>query len=300
MSPGNYPLRTVQEWMKAVMTHPGGVTSGLVSDEASRAIPIALLELDQVIKPSSQMTSHDRLQVYQRAYFSRLIECLRVQFPSVHRALGDETFDAMAFGYLVETPSKSYTLATLGHAFPNFLAAMRPPTEDEAPLDFADFLIDLAKLEWAYGEVFHGSGPEIEVSLSSRELIDLSPDEFANCHLIPHESLRLMEFRFPVHEYATAIRNGSDLCIPDARVVFLVINRREYVVRRFEITREQFILLSSIIQGKTIGDALRALWEASPGKGQQLTQSVREWFQEWSRMLLFRSIRRGPSATEMR
>ena len=282
------------------MTHPGGIAAGVASDDASRAIPMSSSELGLVIQPSRQMTSHDRLQIYQRAYFSRLIECMRVQYPSVHRALGDETFDAMAFGYLVQSPSQSHTLATLGHAFPAFLVAMRPPAEDEAKLDFADFLIDLANVEWAYGEVFHGSGPEVEESLSSRELSDLSPDEFADSHLIPHESLRLMKFRFPVHEYVTAVRNDADPLTPEARDGYLVIHRREYVVRRSEITREQFILLSSITQGKTVGDALRALWEASPGKGQPLTQSVREWFQDWSRMLLFRGVRRGPSATDTR
>lgn len=288
MHSGSHPLRAIQEWMKAVMTHPGGINAGLVSDEATRAIEIAPAELNRVINRSSQMTSHDRLQIYQRAYFSRLIECLRAQYPSVLRALGEESFDAMAFGYLVESPSRNYTLAKLGDSFSQFLAATRPPKVDDQAPDFGDFLIELADLERTYNDVFHGSGPEVEDSLSSEELVGLSPDEFAGCSLVPHASTRLIEFRFAVHEYATAVRNGTESDYPAPRPVFLVISRRDYVVRRFEVSPEQFTLLSSIVQGQTIGQSLHALWKATSTNGAELVQQVRTWFYEWSRLQLFR------------
>lgn len=290
MSTAGHPLRVIQEWMKAVMTHPGGIHAGLASDDASRTLAVSADQLHQVILPSSQMTSHDRLQIYQRAYFSRLVECMRALFPSVHRSLGDESFDAIAFGYLVETPSRSHTLATLGDSFPQFLAATRPPLDDAEILDYADFLIELAELEQVYGAVFHGSGPEVEESLSADDLAGLSPGQFAQCRLVPHASIQLRTFRFPVHEYATAVRNGAEANVPEPREVHLVICRREYVVRRFEITPTQYSLLSSIVADKSVGDSLRTLWNSAPAERNELASQVRTWFRDWAELRLFKKV----------
>ena len=50
---------------------------------------------------------------------------LREEFTATRYAVGDELFDALAFGYLQHYPSRSYTLNTLGEQFPKFLAESR-------------------------------------------------------------------------------------------------------------------------------------------------------------------------------
>ena len=71
----------------------------------------------------------DRLAIYGSAYYLRLLECMREEFPATAHALGEETFDGFAAAYLQQYPSRSYTLCQLGTHFARFLVETRPPRE---------------------------------------------------------------------------------------------------------------------------------------------------------------------------
>lgn len=294
--PSPFPLHDLQRWMQTVITHPDGVSAGISSSDAAKSITISLIDLDRVIQPSREMSSLDRLQIYGRAYFGRLIECLKAQFPAVLHAIGNEAFDGLAFGYLIQHPSRTYTLSSLGDSFDAFLLATRPArieSPDADKFDFADFLVDLAKLERIYSEVFNGSGPERSRSLQASDFENLSAEDFANCRLIPHDCVRLVELRFPVHEYATSVRLGTDPQLSASRAVYLVVTRREYIVRRFEVTRTQFDLLSSIVRQATIGESLQLLCAHENVDLNSLAIQLRTWFQNWSAAPLFAELCRG-------
>jgi hypothetical protein len=98
------------------------------------------------------------------------------EFPVLKHALGAEVFDAFAVGYLERYPSRSYTLFQLGANFPRFLAETRPEAgkgEGEAlPVNWPDFLIDLATLELTFNEVFDGLGVEPEEKDSGKVVAD--------------------------------------------------------------------------------------------------------------------------------
>lgn len=284
------PFETIQRWMQAVVTHPQGIRVGLTSSEASHWIEIADTEIEQVILPSSRMSSLERLGIYGRAYFSRLLECLQVQFPAVRQALGHETFDGLAFGYLVSYPSRSYTLSMLGRNFESYLKDIRPERsndEERSEPDFADFVIELLRLEQIYSEVFDGPGPEQSQTLAAKDLEGLTAEVFAGSRLRFHPCVRLQTFQFPVHEYATEIRRGLTPTVPETRAVFLVVTRRDYIVRRYELRPTQFQLLSAINEHKTVGEALQCAWEATD---QIDPAEIRDWFQTWSAAPLFSEI----------
>ncbi len=344
-------LETIQHWLHAVITHPDGIDAGCASATATRAIDIRSNEIDRVVHPSLEMTGRDRLQIYGRAYFGRLLECLKAQFPAVCHSIGDEAFDGLAFGYLIQHPSTSYSLASLGSSFESYLLATRPARHDDSDStvpDFADFLIDLTRLERIYNEVFDGPGPERVRSLDITDFttqsimappegtvpaeppgqndvrsqfasqqqrrpapqgllqsatdsnpatvgevrLSLAPEDFANSFLIMHNCVRLLEFRYPVHEFATAIRRGLDPVPPDARPVFLVVTRRDYVVRRFEVSKPQFQVLLAIERRATVGEAIETLYADSAIDIRQMTINVREWFQDWSAAPLFSGFSR--------
>ena len=115
-----FDLATLQRWMQAVIMHPGGAERGLVSAEAEREIPRVGDSLESLIKPSSAMTSLERMEIYAGAYYARLLECLRAEFPITAKAVGEEVFGDFAVGYLQRYPSTSYTLCRLGANFPRF------------------------------------------------------------------------------------------------------------------------------------------------------------------------------------
>src|SRR5258708_3302773 len=114
-------LNDLQHWMQAVITHPEGIEAGIASSAATLIFNVSPDDVERLIHPSGSMSSLARLQIYGNAYFGRLIECLTAQFPAMHHAVGDSAFKGLAFGYLIQHPSRSYTLAPLGDSFDGHL-----------------------------------------------------------------------------------------------------------------------------------------------------------------------------------
>src|ERR1700727_1403841 len=111
-SPRDLPqLAQIQRWLQAVITHPGGVEEGLDSEEARANVDLPAERVEQIVDPSKRRTSVERLEVYANAYYARLVECLRDEYPALLHAAGEEVFDGLAFGYLQSYPSQSYTLS---------------------------------------------------------------------------------------------------------------------------------------------------------------------------------------------
>ena len=126
---------------------------------------------DDLILPSRQQSSEQRLEIYSHAYYARLAECLCEMFPVLVATLGRDEFLPFANCYLDRFPPSSYTLNDLADHFPDYLAETRPA---DVPLpDWPEFLIELAQLELTIEQVFDGPGtedvPPLDVLLGEAE-----------------------------------------------------------------------------------------------------------------------------------
>ncbi len=249
-------LDSLQRWMLAAITQPAGVDR--------------VAQLEEIILPSRQQTSAERLAVYSSAYFARLLEVLRELFPCLRSAVGEELFDQFAMHYLQAHPPVSYTLNRLADRFADFLAATRPPDDDAS-----GFAVDLARLEHAIDEVFGGPGPEDLPANDSRAT-------FAGDRPLPLvPSFRLLWFDFPASNYFTAWKAGQRPAWPAASEQFVALLRRDYIVRRYELSRLQFELLSQLAAGQTLDVALASIAPQAPSID-GLAADVRQWFTLWS------------------
>lgn len=287
-----HELDEVQRWMQAVITHPEGVVPGIAAPEAQNQIPLAAEDVEMVITRSRQLTSIERLQIYANAYYARLIECLQEEFPALRHAVGDDAFDAFAYAYLQRYPSKSYTLGELGARFPRFLKETRPTADAESAREeqWLDFLIELARLELLYSEVFDGPGVEGKELLRADRLKGISPDQWPNARLAAVPCLHLARFRFPVHEYISAVRNKSAPQFPELVDTYLAITRRDYVVRRIPLSRPQYLLLCALVRGRSVGDAIAKLVRMSPANDEGLAESLHHWFADWTAAGFFQAV----------
>jgi len=278
---GQRSLTNLQRWVQEVITNPDGISAGVESESARQEIDISGSQIEQVVEPSSRLGSAERLAVYGNAYFARLVECLGEEFPATCFALGEDTFQTFAFGYIKNRPSTSYSLGFLGERFPQYLIDTRP-TDVPQP-GWPDFLIDLATLERTYAEVFDGPGPEHLDTLQPEDLQAIPPELVSEIRFVPVPSLRLMEARFPVHEYVTAVRRDRSPEIPLPAETLLVITRRDFVVRRGTVSRAEFQLLRAILDGNTLGTAIElAAQELPDGSDDEFAASLSKWFQHWA------------------
>jgi hypothetical protein len=282
------PLDVVQQWFQAVVTHPGGVAEGAAAGEAQGLIRLDRGQLETVVRRSRNLTAEERLSIYANAYWARLLECLGDCFPVLRTALGEEVFDGFAFEYLQRYPSRSYTLDRLGERFPQFLDETRPPDSD-----WPDFLIDLARLEWTLAKVFDGPGVEGQLLLSHDDLQGVPPERFAAARLVPVVCLRLLAFRYPVNAYYTAVRHaeeGEEIPLPEPAEELVAILRRDFVVRRYTLSRPQKALLEAVLAGAPVGEALAAAAAASDLEDDALAASLQEWFRFWTAEGFFQSL----------
>jgi hypothetical protein len=233
--------------------------------------------------------------VYAGAYYARLLECLRDFFPALRHALGDATFDQFAAGYLQRYPPRSYTLDRLADDFVQFLDETRPPAgsaQSETVADaafgrMAEFVVELARMEWSIAQVFDGPGWEADPPLAVESLRSISADDWPTTRLETAPCLRLLAFRFPVNDYFTAFRRGEMPAIPALGETWLALTRREYVVRRISLSRPQYELLAALIAGHTVGESIERAAELA-GDLDRFAADLHAWFRDWTALGLFR------------
>jgi hypothetical protein len=257
-------LAAAQRWFQDVVTDPDGIDAGLGhagAGSGARAI-------EAVVNGSSTLSSRDRLALYSATYHRRLIGCLRESYPGLRHALGNELFDDFARDYLRAQPSRSYTLASLGAAWPAHLEATRPDSElpPAQREHWPDFLVDLARLERTFCEVYDAPGSEGQALPSAATLVefdelDADVDVEARCQAVrvaPAIGLRLLDLRFPAGGYLVAVRRGEHPRLPGPRRTLIAVGRRDYVVTITDLGLAGHRLLEELSAGTRLGPAARA------------------------------------------
>jgi len=267
--PGASDLRRLQLWLLSAITNPAAASGGLTAE---------------VLLPSRQQTAGERLAVYQQAYLARLLEVLRELFPCLRFAVGDELFDGLAAGYIEQHPPASYTLGRLADHWVAYLDRTRPP-------DFGRFVVELAQLEQAIDEVFDGPGPE---RLPPFTFPEQAGGEF-RLRLVP--GFRLLAFEYPVSTYFTAWKQGQSPAWPPPQAQYVALMRRDYIVRRHELTSTQYDLLARLAAGQSLGAALEqtAAAPAAPTID-VLAASCRDWFCQWAAAGFFAAVDAGEAS----
>lgn len=276
-------LASLQRWVQAVIRHPEGVEAGAASAPARREMDLAPGNLDQVVNPSAQLSSAQRLAIYSRGYHLRLLECLRTMHPALQHALGPELFDEFALDFLQARPSRSYTLGQLNADFAEHLGTQKPDigSEDE---QWPDLLIDLARLERAFMEVFDGPGtegvkPELDPPAGNSD----SGWETVTVQASP--SLRLIRSGYPVGRYLQAVRAGQHPRLPFPEPSFIALSRKDYRVILTELDLRRFETLELMLHGSSIGQAARQI-RAAPGE-------IWAWVRHWISCGFFLQVRAG-------
>lgn len=276
------PLGRLQRWLQEVVVHPGS-TEEAVADRPARAV-VPRRRVDEVILPSATLRPEERLAIYHDMYLLRMEEALESDYPALKHLLGDDGFRALVAGYVRAHPSRSYSLNFLGAHLPGYVRA--------APgLRRRGFVHDLARLEQAVAEVF--DAPEQE-ALRPEAIASVRDADWERARLVPIAAFRLLALRYPVNDYVQSVRD-EDHDHPPARRrdSWIAVYRREYTVRRQELDRAGYQLLSDIVAGTPLGSAVARSTRRSRGRRPQEAQLF-GWFRDWVGAGMFRTVETGP------
>jgi len=242
------------------------------------------------VKPSAGMSSFERLEIYNRQYWFRVLASLREDFPGLRAVLGRTRFEAMIKAYLAECPSRSFTLRDLGSRLPDWL-----PLNPRWLAARADLALDMARLEWAHIEAFDLAA---EPALSSGAMTEV--DEATPLFLQPH--LRLLHLGHPVDDLLLQVRdqppegdtpgNGAVVarrgrnvrrtppCAPEE--IFLAVHRHAHTVYYKRLQPEEYRMLRAIRSGATLGAAIEAGFDGSVLPDRERPGFLQQAFRQWA------------------
>jgi hypothetical protein len=241
------------------------------------------------VKPNRHLNPFERLEIYNRQYWFRVLSALTEDYPALEAVVGPEQFEVLARTYLAAHPSRSFTLRNLGSRLPAWLSMHR-----EFAGASAELAIDVARLEWAYAEAFDLA----EAAPLNPELLS-SLNENARIGLQPH--LHLLALHYPVDDLVIGVhrsRTRSDVSSQasseahaDSQIeippvercdTWLAVHRFELVVYYRRLAREEYELLHALQSGSTLGEAVELAFQNSSMTPLEQASSVGEWFANWA------------------
>jgi hypothetical protein len=244
------------------------------------------------IKPNDRLTSFERLEIYNRQYWWRVLGSMAEDFPGLRAVLGERRFEDMCRAYLVDCPSQSYTLRNLGARLEGWLR--KNPRWIRGKKELA---LDMARIEWADIDTFDGAGEPV---LRAEEL-EGTPVAKLKLRLQPY--LQLLALQYPVDDLVLQVRNDEDhgadfasnaivehrkrakvkaVAALKPEKIFLVVHRVDFSVYFRRIDREQYTMLTALRAGKSIGAAIDVAFRVSKIPESQRGEYIRHCFQTWA------------------
>ncbi len=271
-------LDRLERWMQALIMDPDGVRSGLRNAAADNVLPGTVDKLEGLVLPSKQLNSVERLSIYGNMYFSRLIEILAEEFPTVQHLLGKEMFGKTVRGYVARHPSTHYSLTRLGCKFPTYLA------EEADDLPNREFTADVATVERAMEDVFDARRIE---PIPFEDLTAIPIERWGDVRLRTTPALRLLQLDYPVNTFITAVREDRHMDIPATEPAFVAVYRHNYRVWRVDLDAQRFTLLTALHRGESLGSALDLCASLPETDAAGLMDAISGWFREWTSEGLF-------------
>lgn len=244
-----------------------------------------------IVKPNDRLTSFERLEIYNRQYWFRILSGFAEDFPGLRVVLGERRFDAVARAYLTDCPSRSFTLRNLGSRLESWLR------KHPSWAGFRQRLaLDMVRLEWADIEAFDGKA---EPALDPGDLAGADP---ARLKLRLQPYIRLLDLRYPVDDLLLEVRKeeeGTDIASNafnerhkrkgvravanlEPSEIFLAVHRIDYSVYFRRLEREEFRILRELHAGRTLNRAIElALRKTRIPPAERPTQ-IERWFYGWA------------------
>jgi len=243
------------------------------------------------IAPNSRLTPFERLEIYNQQYWYRVLDALAEDFKVLRAVVGSRAFHELSDDYLVDHPSRSFSLRNLGSKLADWLAAHPRIAGRRHRL-----AVDVTRIEWAFVEAFDNA-----------ERTPLTLDQIATLDggsilgLQPH--LRLLALDYAADDLVIALHKQQKRGATEAgvkhdegpeppvklprlrrRATWLAAHRLDNSVYYRRLEHEEFLTLGSLREGLPLGEALEAGFRDSAKPDARRPALVRAWFGHWAEL----------------
>lgn len=282
-------LTQLQREMAAAIMQPLTAGEQMRAQLADGRATAAVAE--SFIAPNSRLTAFERLEIYNRQYWFRVLGALAEDFPALRSVVGGRRFEALSIAYLTAHPSRSFTLRNLGSKLGEWLA--------EHP-EYAGrrhrLALDVVRVEWAFVEAFDCAE---RAPLTLDQIATL--DGGSRLALQPH--LRLIALDYPADDLVLGLHAGEKRQTSEAgvehedgddppaklphlhrRPIWLAAHRVDLSVYYKRLRREEFLTLAAIREGLPLAEAIGAGFAESRIPETRRAKQVHEWFANWAEL----------------
>jgi hypothetical protein len=249
-------------------------------------------EAQALIKPNRVLNSFERLEIYNRQYWFRILSSFAEDFPGLRAVIGAPKFERLVRAYLSDCPSISFTLRNLGSQLVTWLRANPKWIEHREEL-----ALDVVRLEWAHIEAFDGG-----------YLPSLTPAEIETAGLDLRVSLqpyiRLLDLTYPVddllievHDHEGDTNTSSNAAQqshlrtrvrrytrPEPEPIYLAVHRMEDSVYYKRLQLESFLMLKALSDHKSLEESMDIAFEYSFLPEEERMSAITDWFGNWSEL----------------
>lgn len=229
-------LAELQALFYRLITAPNGVAEALATE---RNLPVR--GLDAIIISDEQLCASDRLDIYANAYFYRLLEVLKEDYPATLAVISDSNFHNLVTGYLIDNPPTQPSIYYAGRKLPDYLRMHR--LHNRWP-----FIADLALLERTLLEMFHGPNAD---PLQPSEMTAIPPDQWGEVKMRTHPASRSLDLEWHVEDVRRTVEAGDRWAPPSRGPLKLLVWRNDTAVLCRELEAGEIGALTLARDGAT-------------------------------------------------
>jgi hypothetical protein len=225
-----------------------------------------LPDLERVFLDSERLSASERLAIYNRSYFYRLLDALAVVFAQTKRLLGESEFERLGLNYIEQNPSLHPAVERFGRAFPEYLRLLAEP-----------LIVDVASLEWTRLCALVAPDPQ---QIASTRTIEANRFPRARLRFVP--SLQWLELApNALQAFGGGVTASTEFATDSRRGV--AVWRNGHSVQQHFLDDTEWLALQSAASGTTL-DRVCALFDTGSAEGdvQDAFRVLSCWFaRQW-------------------
>lgn len=225
---------------------------------------------DNIIS-TDNMSASSRLDIYQHAYYARLVEALGLTYPSVQTYLGYDDFYQVACEYTKLHPSTFKSIRWFGGEFADFLFHHE---------DYRDYphLAEIAEIEWVMSLVFDSSDHK---PFTYQELTQIPPEAWETMKIKLHPSVKRLNLNWNSIAIWQDLIKGKTPSMPvqNEFTVPWIFWRKDLDNQYCSLEIEDAFALDAIQKGEDFGTVCEGLlqWNSEENIGLRAASLLKGW-----------------------
>jgi len=266
-------IKKLQEWFACIISRP--LNESNCVEAVSMSDSTITKEASYFISSNHTLEPHQRIEIYHKQYWWRLINAMQKFFPLTLQFLGYKKFENVTVQYLLKYPPDNWSLTVLGRNFPLWIKEnYRLP---DVRLIFHAAEIDL---------YFYLSSIASNFLSISKEAVTEKNFLSKTIKLQPHIFL-LKSFYNLLGEREVIIKNGVEIsndylkkCLKDNSYFIIFRNKKNNICWK-GINKEEYFLLKLFKEGTSLLKSCDWIKMQNSFSQEIMTKNFHIWIQSW-------------------